>query len=53
MGQQVEVMKEKTQKSHKEIHENANKQAEDLSKNIQALKTEVERTKKSQSETIL
>ena len=53
MCQQVEVMKKETQKSLKEIHENTNKQVEDLSKTIQDLKTEVETTKKSQRETIL
>ena len=53
MGQQVEVMKEETQKSLKELHENTNKQAKDLSISIQVLKTEVETTKKSQRETTL
>ena len=53
MGQQAEVMKEETQKSLKELHENTNKQLKELSKTIQDLNTEVKTTKKSQKEATL
>ena len=46
-------MKEKTQKSLKELKENTNKQVTELSKNFQDSKTEVETTKKLQRETTL
>ena len=52
-GQQAVVMKEEKQKSLKELQENTNKQVKELSKTIQELKSEVETTKKSQSETSL
>jgi mRNA-degrading endonuclease RelE of RelBE toxin-antitoxin system len=52
-GKQVEALKEKTQKSLKELQENTTKQVKKLSKTIQDIKIEAETIKKSQKETTL
>ena len=52
-GKQVDPLKEETQKSLKELQENKIKQANEMSKTIQALKMEIEATRKSQRKTTL
>jgi hypothetical protein len=52
-GNQLEALKEETQKSLNELQENTTKQVKELNKTIQDLKMEVEIIKKSQRETTL
>jgi hypothetical protein len=52
-AKQVEVIKDETQKSLKELWENTNKQVMELNKTIQDLKMEVEIMKETQREIIL
>ena len=50
---QVEALKEETQKSLQELHEQKIEQVKELNKTIQNLKMEIEPIKKSQRETTL
>jgi hypothetical protein len=52
-GKQVEALKEETQKSLKVLQANTIKEAKEINKNIQDLKVETERIKKSQREKTL